>query len=67
MTSWRICELFKKVTFAYLPREKNQLADALATMSSRIKLPIKVRLAPLVKKKWKFLSYEMINGIEEEE
>jgi len=30
---------FKRITFKYLPREDNQLADALATLSSMITLP----------------------------
>ena len=34
----RLIPYFKEITFKHIPREENQLADALATMSSMFKV-----------------------------
>ena len=39
---------FEKVTFFYLPKEENQLADSLATLTSMIQIPVCVKMMPLV-------------------
>lgn len=35
---WKMITYFEEITFHYIPREENQLADALATLSSMFKV-----------------------------
>ena len=39
---------FEKVTFTYVPRLKNQFADALATLASMVELPVGVKMRPIL-------------------
>lgn len=44
----KICNAFRSVSFNYLLRPKNQFANALATLSSMLKVSEKTDLRPIV-------------------
>ena len=59
---------FKKITFFYLPRDKNQFADVLATLASIIEIPLGVTIRPLIFETREKLSYYYaITSVDEEE
>ena len=58
---------FEEVVFFYLPRESKQLADSLATLASMIKIPIGIKVMPLVIEQRYESSFHTIEAIGEEE
>ena len=58
---------FEKVTFFYLLREENQLADSLATLASMIQIPVGVKMMPLVIEQRCEPSFCMVTTIKDEE
>ncbi|XP_077228548.1 uncharacterized protein LOC143861512 [Tasmannia lanceolata] len=48
-----LVDQFKDITFTFLPRVKNQFADALATLSSMINIPVGMKMRPItIQEQW---------------